>query len=534
MNSQEHQAQATQLAGSRPADTLSPADRYQELFVAVQMQRIFDDSKTFVDCAPRSEPQEILQTYRRHKDEAGFSLKQFVHAHFQPPTKHHSQYVSVPGQSLKEHIDGLWDVLSRQPEDHPPHGSILPLPKTYVVPGGRFGELYYWDSYFTMLGLAESGRHDLLRAMADNFAYLIDTYGHVPNGNRTYYLSRSQPPVFALMVELFEQHGVAKAVEYLPQLQAEYRWWMTGADGLAAGAADRHCVRLPDGMLLNRYWDTRDTPREESYREDLHTAAQSSRDTPEVCRDLRAGAASGWDFSSRWCDGDDLHSIRTTAILPVDLNSFMYKLESQIALLSRADGQPAQAEHFARLAEQRATAINRYLWNDDAGTYLDYDWQRAAPRAEINAATVAPLFVHLASAAQAAGVSAAIKRKLLDDGGIGTTAKRSGQQWDQPNGWAPLQWMAISGLRHYGDPLGNEIARRWLDTVSALYQRDAKLVEKYVLTQSTDHPSGGGGGEYPLQDGFGWTNGVTRRLLDDDPGHPAQDARAGDEEKRRS
>ena len=522
------QARAAKAARAAAPDTLSPADRYQELFVAVQTQRVFPDSKTFVDCAPVGQPEEILQAYRHQKDQAGFSLAQFVHAHFQPPQVHRSHYVSVPGQSLIEHIDGLWDVLSRQPQDHPPHSSILPLPNTYVVPGGRFGEMYYWDSYFTMLGLAESGRHDLLRAMADNFAYLIETYGHVPNGNRTYYLSRSQPPVFALMVELFEEHGVCGATEYLPQLESEYHWWMDGADAIAPGQADGHCVRLPDGALLNRYWDTRDTPREESWLEDVLTARQSSRPAYEVYRDLRAGAASGWDFSSRWCDGDDLHSIRTTAILPVDLNSFLYKLESQISLLSRADGQIRQAEEFRQRAEQRVAAINRFLWNDETGTYLDYDWQRAAPRPEVNAATVTPLFTRFASGAQAASVSAALKRHLLDNGGLATTPRRSGQQWDQPNGWAPLQWMAIGGLRHYGDPLGDDIACRWLRTVGALYQRDAKLVEKYVLTESTAKPRGGGGGEYPLQDGFGWTNGVTRRLLHEDPQHPACHSRAGD------
>ena len=153
------------------------------------------------------------------------------------------------GQPLKEHIDGLWRVLTREPRKHPPNGSLLPLPSPYVVPGGRFREIYYWDSYFTMLGLAESGRHDLLRAMADNFAWLIEHYGHVPNGNRSYYLSRSQPPVFALMVGLFEQRGLCAAVKYLPQLRREYAWWMEGTDALRPGEAHRHAVRLEDGNL---------------------------------------------------------------------------------------------------------------------------------------------------------------------------------------------------------------------------------------------------------------------------------------------
>src|SRR5690606_28193278 len=158
-----------------PADSLSPADRYQELFVAVQMQRVFPDSKTFVDCAPLTEPERILEAYRARHLEPGFNLYDFVHEHFQPEAAHENDYVSDPERSLVEHIDGLWAVLTRQPREHPVRSSLLPLPNPYVVPGGRFGEMYYWDSYFTMLGLAASGRRDLLRHMADNFAYLIDT-----------------------------------------------------------------------------------------------------------------------------------------------------------------------------------------------------------------------------------------------------------------------------------------------------------------------------------------------------------------------
>ncbi|GAA0249190.1 alpha,alpha-trehalase TreF [Rhodanobacter caeni] len=520
-------ANAERAARAAPADTLTPADRYQELFVAVQLARVFEDSKTFVDCAPRGDPEKILDAYRCQSDAADFDLKAFVKQHFSPPEVHQSHYVSTPGQSLRDHIDGLWKVLTRQPREHPAHSSILPLPNPYVVPGGRFSELYYWDSYFTMLGLAESGRQDLLRDMANNFAYLIDTYGHVPNGNRSYYLSRSQPPVFALMVELFEHHGICAAMEYLPRLRKEYTYWMDGADDLRPGDAHRHCVRLEDGSLLNRYWDDRDTPREESYLEDVTTAKQSSRPVHEVYRELRAGAASGWDFSARWCDDpDSLASIRTTAILPVDLNALLYKLERQIGLLSRANGQHAQADAFQKKARDRRAAIDKMLWNDKAGAYLDYDWQRQSPRTALNAATATPLFINIATREQARRVGEALRARLLQDGGIGTSESVSGQQWDQPNGWAPLQWLAIGGLRHYDDPLADEIAKRWLHTVGSLYQRESKLVEKYVVMKQDDGAVGGGGGEYPLQDGFGWTNGVTRRLLREDPANEANIAKA--------
>jgi len=525
MNKQTLASPRVKPAGVAAADTLTPADRYQELFVDAQMNRVFADSKTFVDCAPMGEPERILALYREQRGQPGFDLSAFVHEHFDVPVVHAGHYVSVQGQPLREHIDGLWDVLSRHPDLHPPKSSLLPLPNCYVVPGGRFAELYYWDSYFTMLGLAESGRHDLLHCMASNFAYLIDAYGHIPNGNRTYYLSRSQPPVFALMVGLFEQHGVSEAIAWLPQLCKEYDYWMDGAEALRPGDAHRHCVRLDDGCLLNRYWDDRDTPREESHLEDVLTARRSTRTSTAVYRDLRAGAASGWDFSSRWCDDGKLETIRTTAILPVDLNAFLYYLERQIAELSRADGLHKQADAFDARATSRRNAINRLLWNEAAGCFLDYDWQRHAPRAAINAAASAPLYVGLASQDQAKRSAEALRTHLMEEGGLGATTVESSQQWDKPNGWAPLQWLAICGLRRYGEhALAEDIAHRWLQTVGSLYERESKLVEKYVLMVTPDGAVGGDGGEYPLQDGFGWTNGVTRRLLHEKPEHPANEA----------
>jgi alpha,alpha-trehalase len=285
-------------------------------------------------------------------------------------------------------------------------------------------------------------------------------------------------------------------------------------------------VCLDDGSILNRYWDDRDSPREESYREDVLTARQSSRPAHEVYRELRAGAASGWDFSSRWCDGGDLSSIRTTSILPVDLNGFLYKLERQICLLNHAVGKRQQAEKFRQRAEARRKAIERLLWNEKAGAFLDYDWQRDGPRESLNGTAAVPLFVGLASREQAERTTQALRDRLLREGGLGTSEHDTGQQWDQPNGWAPLQWMAICGMRNYGITLADDIACHWLKTVGSLYKQESKLVEKYVITHDGESAEGGGGGEYPLQDGFGWTNGVTRRLLHEDPGNEANEAKA--------
>nr|WP_113866350.1 alpha,alpha-trehalase [Brenneria salicis]NMN91915.1 alpha,alpha-trehalase [Brenneria salicis ATCC 15712 = DSM 30166]RBP62865.1 alpha,alpha-trehalase [Brenneria salicis ATCC 15712 = DSM 30166]RLM30734.1 alpha,alpha-trehalase [Brenneria salicis ATCC 15712 = DSM 30166] len=508
----EAEPEPEMIEGLPPSDALTPADRYLELFAQVQSSRIFADSKTFPDCAPKIDPLDILLRYRRMKRQPDFDLRQFVEQHFWLPESHDSEYVSNPDHSLKEHIDNLWVVLTREPQDHIPWSSLLPLPQAYIVPGGRFSETYYWDSYFTMLGLAESGRNDLLRCMADNFAWMIETYGHIPNGNRTYYLSRSQPPVFALMVELFEEDGVRGARRYLDHLMKEYAFWMDGAESLAPNQAYRHVVRMQDGALLNRYWDDRDTPRDESWLEDVETAKHSSRPANEVYRDLRAGAASGWDYSSRWLrDANRLASIRTTQFIPVDLNAFLYKLESAIANISVLKGDRETEALFRQKAEDRRAAVTRYLWDAQDGCYRDYDWRRQQ-MALFSAASIVPLYVGLATHEQADRLAEAIRARLLTPEGLMATEYETGEQWDKPNGWAPLQWMAIQGFKLYGnDALGDEIARSWLTTVNLFYRQHHKLIEKYHI--SGDTPREGGGGEYPLQDGFGWTNGVVRRLI---------------------
>ena len=536
-------------AGRAPApDALTPADRYQELFVAVQQSRVFEDSKTFVDCAPLGEPVDILAAYRAECGSPGFELSRFVNAHFRSLQPARSEYESVPGQPIREHIASLWPVLTRHPEAHPPGSSLLQLPHPYVVPGGRFGELYYWDSYFTMLGLAADGCNRLVGDMLENFAYLVDTYGHVPNGTRSYYLGRSQPPFFALMVELAEAQGVAKAIDHLPQLRREHAWWMRGAEGLQAGQACQRVVRLADGRLLNRYWDDRDAPREESWLEDVTTARHATRESAEVYRDLRAACESGWDFSSRWLresppettpprdsasrheapTAPSLASICTTDILPVDLNALLYRLEVQIAALARQAGDGPTAHRFEALAADRRASIDALMWDREAGAFFDYDWRNGERRDCLTAACVVPLFVGLTDDAQAAALARTLQQRLIAPGGLATTECRSDQQWDRPNGWAPLQWMAVLGLRCHGQQeLADTIAHRWLSTVAAVYEREGKLVEKYALRAvQQESTRGGGGGEYPLQDGFGWTNGVMAAMLALHPSHTAHACKA--------
>jgi alpha,alpha-trehalase len=186
----------------------TPAQLYGELFYDVQLARVFPDDKTFVDAVPKRDPRDIAAAYHRERRESAFDLNAFVAREFTVPTPAASDFRTRPGEDVRSHIDRLWPVLTRPPVPVVKYSSRLPLPHRYVVPGGRFTEMYYWDSYFTMLGLQASGQHELLRQMCDNFAFLVERYGHIPNGNRSYYLSRSQPPFFAPMVELLvDQQG---------------------------------------------------------------------------------------------------------------------------------------------------------------------------------------------------------------------------------------------------------------------------------------------------------------------------------------
>ncbi|MBC8736049.1 alpha,alpha-trehalase TreA [Paraburkholderia sp. UCT31] len=507
-------ASASCLADTQVGATLPPAPDilYGDLFVAVQTAQIFADQKTFVDATPNGNPAAIVQLYETQKNQPGFSLQKFVSQYFTPPPD--QSITPPPNQSLREHIDWLWNGLTRTTTSAPDYSSLIPLPKPYVVPGGRFREGYYWDTYFTMLGLQESGREDLVDDMLDNFAYMIDTFGHIPNGNRTYYLSRSQPPFYSYMVELAAQKEGNKVYQkYLPVLRKEYAYWMQGSSSKPPGGATRNVVVLDDGTVLNRYWDDLDTPRDESYLEDVQTAQASGRPANQVYRDLRATAESGWDFSSRWFgDNQTLATVRTTSIIPVDLNSLLFHLETTIARGCSETRDFRCVAQFIGYAARRAEGINRYLWNRN-GYYGDYDWQLGKSRDNQTPAMLYPLMAGVAWPDRAWKTAQTVENVLLKQGGLTTSTYNTTQQWDAPNGWAPLHWIAIQGLKRYGRAdLAQPIGTRFLADVENVYNTQHKLVEKYVVEGAGE--GGGGGGEYPLQDGFGWTNGVTLMLLD--------------------
>jgi alpha,alpha-trehalase len=494
-----------------------PAHDLGLLFHDVQVSSIFPDSKTFVDARPLVAPAEIAARYAAAPRSASFDVRAFVTRYFELPRSAETAVRTDPSQTMEQHIRGLWPILTRQPDPADARSSLIPLPHPYVVPGGRFREVYYWDSYFTMLGLVESGRVDLVRSMLDNFSYLVQTVGHIPNGNRSYYLGRSQPPFFAAMVGLYAQAtDTAHALDYLAALEAEHAFWMDGAEQLGPGEAYRRVVGLPDGSVLNRYWDDLPEPRPESYREDYQvgqTLSPGRRDA--FYRTVRATAESGWDFSSRWLrDPRDVRTLETTELAPVDLNSLLYHAERTIAALRTFRGRPgdaAVAQQFATAAERRRRALLSAAVDSAAGFFYDVRWrtgERVTDRPTLAAAS--PLFFGLATATQGRSVAARLERDFLKSGGFVTSLIASGQQWDAPNGWPPLEWLAIEGVRRAGRAdLADTARARWLALNRRTYHATGKMTEKYDVV---DPERRAGGGEYPTQDGFGWSNGVALAL----------------------
>ena len=502
----------------RAAATLyDPARDLGPLFQNVQLAAIFEDSKTLVDARPRSGPAEIAKRYASASTVPGFNLRTFVDQNFELPRPVGRDFQTDTTQTMEEHIRALWPVLTRAPDTRDARSSLIPLPNAYVVPGGRFREVYYWDSYFTMLGLVESGRTDLVRNMLDNFAHLVTTVGHIPNGNRTYYLGRSQPPFFAAMVGLYAKAAdTSQALRYLDALEAEHMFWMDGADRLTPAQAYRRVVMMPDGVVLNRYWDDLPGPRPESYRPDFEVA-QTLPDSlrARFYRNARASAESGWDFSSRWMrDSSDLRTLETTELIPVDLNSLMYNAERTIAALRafrHRAGDSAVAARFNRDAERRRQTLLTASFEPTTGFFYDVrwrTWERVVDRPTLAAAV--PLFFGLATQFQAVQVAVNLERQFLKPGGFVTTTIASGQQWDAPNGWPPLEWMAIEGVRRYGGvALANKARDAWLALNRKTYAATGRMTEKYDVV---DLNRRAGGGEYATQDGFGWTNGVALAL----------------------
>jgi alpha,alpha-trehalase len=405
------------------------------------------------------------------------------------------------------------------------HG-LLYLPRPYVVPGGRFNEMYGWDSYFIQVGLLHDNELRLARDMVDNFIYEIEHYGTILNANRTYFLTRSQPPFLTRMI----LGSYAKAPDRawlkttVPAIDAYYRFWTTGEHAVAETG-------------LSRYWDFGDGPApevvsderddrgrthydrvREYYRTrqvtDYDLAQYYNRDrdelTPLFYKGDRSMRESGFDPSNRFGP----FSVDIIHYLPVCLNSLLYQMEIDAAEIHTILGDKGAADTWRGRAATRKERIDALLWDEAAGLYFDYNFQTKRRRAYEFATTFYPLWTGIAGKEQAARVRGNLS-KFEAPGGILTSTQVTGSQWDAPFGWAPLQMIAVAGLRRYGyDEDADRIAAKFIALVAKEFQEHGTIVEKYdVQRRESDVAASIKFGYSANQVGFGWTNAAVLELL---------------------
>ncbi|XP_045930404.1 trehalase [Micropterus dolomieu] len=510
----------------------------------IQKAKLFDDDKHFVDMKLRETPDVVLSAFRNLSHESPnmtvtpAKLQEFLNKYFEepgteletwtPPDWHDKPKFlgGIVDQELRawaEKIHNLWKSLGRKirpgVKAHPELYSLIYTPYPVVVPGGRFRELYYWDSYWVINGLLLSEMTDTAYGMIQNFIYLVNRYGFIPNGGRIYYERRSQPPFLTLMVESYYQ--VTKDKEFLraalPVLEQEYRFWMQNRSVVVKVNGAEH--------VLNRYHVQVGLPRPESYSDDLELAEGLTDDLKEqLWEDLKAGAESGWDFTSRWyIDGDShknstLRETRTSQILPTDLNALLCLNENTLASFHRILGDGDSAALYDHAAARRQEAIESVLWDAERGAWFDYSLVTRSKHFEFYPSNLAPVWAQCYSRPEMGEKAVQyLKRSgaLQFTNGVPTSLRESGQQWDYPNAWPPLQHMLIDGLSKLpsenAKQLAFHLAQRWIKTNWLAYKTYEAMFEKYDVN-GDGKP--GGGGEYQVQLGFGWTSGVALQLLD--------------------
>ncbi|XP_015513506.1 trehalase isoform X1 [Neodiprion lecontei] len=531
---------------SRPPPCDSPIYCYGDILHTVQTNSIYTDSKTFVDMKMRNPQNKTLLLFEEFMNSTGHAptkteIEVFVNNTFEAAgsefedwdpsdwTEHPKFLDNILDPNLNKFASSLneiWKLLGRKMKDEVKENedlySIIYVPNPVIVPGGRFREFYYWDSYWIVRGLLRSEMHTTVRGMLSNFVSVVERIGFIPNGGRVYYKMRSQPPMLIPMVKAYLD--VTNDLDWLTEnvwlLEKEFQFWM-----------NNHTVTFEkDGVsyTMARYYEISSGPRPESYREDYESAQYFRTDAEKnlFYRELKAGAESGWDFSSRWFISEsytnkgNLTSIKTSHIIPVCLNSILYGNAVLLSEFYTQVGNATKAAEYASIAEQWQKAVTAVLWHDEVGAWLDYDFVNEVKRDYFYPTNIAPFWTHCYDPANRENHVAKILKYLeksqimIHLGGIPATLEHSGEQWDYPNAWAPLQWIMIRALNNTEDPwaqrLAYEISQRWVRSNWLAFNETGYMFEKYDATVAGGH---GGGGEYEVQLGFGWSNGAAMELM---------------------
>ncbi|EJW81809.1 trehalase, partial [Wuchereria bancrofti] len=503
------------------------------LLEAVQKANIFHDCKHFVDMPLKIDAESTLHDWHELIESGQIddnSLRHFVESHFDEPggeldtcepsdfDPEYNKFESINSPSYRQWAKELhrkWPTLCRKVSDRviadPEKFSLIPLPKPFVVPGGRFREMYYWDSFFTIKGLLASGMHDTVRGMIENMGSLIERFGYVPNGNRVYYLNRSQPPLLTWCLSAYYEATGDKKFVFTGA-----RWFEREFEFFQKHKS----IQLPGvTSLLYRYHVVAVGPRPESYREDVESAhhIDDVLEKQRLWGDIAAAAESGRDFSSRWFSQDGpvagkMGSTRTSSILPVDLNAIICGNLRLMANLYEVINDISNAEQCREQFKSMKQAIHQVFWNEEYGCWFDYDIIHGCHVNLYMDTNFFPLFsgcTHDDFDAQKIVTYMTNMGVLAFPGGLPSSLIASGQQWDFPNAWAPTTWVVIQGLRSTGQhELARQIAEKWIKRNYSMWLvSGGRMFEKYNVA-SQNYNTAGVGGEYEVQEGFGWTNGV--------------------------
>lgn len=528
-----------------PESCESPIYCKGNLLHVIQFSRLYDDSKTFVDLKIKYDIKTTIMDFEEFMRDSDDNpslddIKHFVDQHFEQdnefeevelkdfnPTPSFIDTIIDPEvKQFTINLISIWPMLARHVkpdvEEYQELYSIIPVPNPFIIPGGRFKEIYYWDSYWIIDGLLLCEMYETARGMLDNFVAIVQKYGLIPNGTRVYYLNRSQPPLFVPMVYNYYMHTedidwVQNNIQYLEE---ELKFWLEKKTVTIEVDGEEH--------ILAHFCCDSLGPRPESYREDVHTA--SYFDTPEkrqeVYNDLKACAESGWDFSSRWFFDEqggntaNLTFIETRRVIPVDLNSFLYMSFSYLAKLYFIIDNPKRSVYWNGKAVDWKRSIDKILFNETEGIWFDYDLILKKHRIYFYSSNLSPLWCRAFEPINGLNLGKTAVKYLLDNsiedyyGGIPASFMPTGEQWDYPNTWAPLQSIMIEGLENTGDLVASKLARklaeRWVYANMKGYNKHEAMFEKYdSLTLGTF----GTGGEYEVQSGFGWSNAVVLRFI---------------------
>uniref|UniRef100_A0A8R1TM38 Trehalase n=1 Tax=Onchocerca volvulus TaxID=6282 RepID=A0A8R1TM38_ONCVO len=527
---------------------------------AVQDAHLFPDSKHFVDMPLKYDPVTTLRNFNNfgEKWKNKSLLQEFVDEHFDPPgfeliEWYPEDWIAFPSSFLKIenyhlrrwalHLHRIWRELCRRVKDdvrqHQELYSLLYVPHPFIIPGGRFREFYYWDSYWIVKGLLFSEMYETAKGIVRNLAYMVENHGFVPNGGRVYYLFRSQPPLLVPMVyECYLATGDLDFVQevrmfpyfsydqdILPMLEKEYNFW------ILQRARSLHVEKHGLNISFFQYRASMKTPRPESYREDLELA----KDLPSMAEkelmwsNIASAAETGWDFSTRWFsqtgpERHDMKSIRTWSIIPVDLNAFICINARIMASFYEITGNFRKVSLYQSRYEMAKLVMKLIHWNETDGIWYDYDLEKKLHSNTYYISNALPLYAKCYDDEDETiphRTYEYLKREgvLNFTKGLPTSlAMKSEQQWDKDNAWPPMVHMVIEGFRTTGDPelmkAAEAIATQWLSVTYKSFIRTHSMFEKYNVSAFSEECSAGSGGEYEVQTGFGWTNGVILDLLD--------------------